>query len=76
MACLSNKDMAYGAVNGNARGAARMYQERFTNRYLPGHRMFANLNCRLREHGSFNENQRSYGRPRELRDVIEEDVLQ
>ena len=35
------------------------------------------LGCvRLREHESFNENSKGFGRPRELRDAVEEDVLQ
>ena len=54
MARLSTEDIAryvYGAVNAIARGAARLYLERFPNRHLPGHRMFANLHRWLREHG-------------------------
>ena len=71
-----NMHMAYGAANGNVGGAAMLYQERFPNRYLTGHRMFANLHRWLREHGSFNENMRGFCRPREIRDAVEEDVLQ
>ena len=43
--------------------------ERFLNRYLPEHHMFANLHCRLREDGSLNENRRGFGRHKELRDA-------
>ena len=68
--------MAYGAASGNARGEDRLHQERFFDRYLSAHRMFANLHCRLREHRSFNEKMRSFGPPRKLRDAVEEDVLQ
>ena len=50
---MAEMHMAYGAVNGNARGAARLYQERFPNRYLPGHRMSANQHRRLREQDRF-----------------------
>ena len=75
MTRLSNEDMAdihmsNGSASGNARSAARLYQEPFPNRYLPGHRMLANL------HGSFNEKMRGLGRCRELRDAVEEDVMQ
>ena len=64
---------AYGPANDNARGA---FQERFLNRYLPGHRMLANLHRRLRKHGCFNENSRGFGRLRELGGAVEEDLLQ
>ena len=67
---MADVHMAYDAANGNARGAARLYQERFRNRYLPGHRMFANLHRRLREHGRFNENRKDLGRPRAINIVI------
>ena len=77
MAHLSNEELAdmhlaYGAANGNAREAARLYQERFPNRYLAGHRMFMAIHRRLREHGSFNVNRRAYDRPRPVREVIED----
>ena len=81
MARLSNEDMAdmhmaYRAANGNARGIAMLYQERFPSRYLPGHCMIANLHRQLREHESANENRRCFGRPRELRDAVEENLPQ
>ena len=79
MACLSNEGMAdmhmACSANGNARGAARLYHGRFLNRYLPGNRRFANLHRRLRENGGFNWNRRGSGRPRKLRDAVEEGVL-
>ena len=62
-------------VDTMARLSNEVYQVRFPNRYLPGHRMFANLHRRLREHGSFNENMKDFGRPRELRDAVGENVL-
>ena len=72
---LADMHLAYGAANGNARQAARLYQERFPNRYLPGHRMFTAIHRRLREHGSFTGRMAMAGRPRGVRDIIEEDVL-
>ena len=60
---MADIHMAYGATTGNARGAAKLYQERFLNRYLPGHLMYANLHRRLREHRSFNENRRCFVAP-------------
>ena len=38
--------------------------------------MLANLHRRLREHGSFKENGIGFRRPKELRDVVEENVVQ
>lgn len=73
---LADMHLAYGAANGNARQAATLYQERFPNRYVAGHRMFASIHRRLCEHGTFSVNRRDVGRPRAVRDVIEEDVLE
>ena len=72
---LADMHLANGAANVNARQAARLYQERFPNRYLPGHRMFTSIHRRLREHGSFTGRMAVAGRPRGVRDIIEEDVL-
>ena len=58
--------LAYGAATGNARQAARLYQERFPNRYIPGHRMFSNLHQRLRDNGRFEINRRDAGRQRRV----------
>ena len=38
--------------------------------------MFASIRHRLRERASFNENRKGFGRLRELRDAVEEYVLQ
>lgn len=73
MACLSNEGICL-ICNGNARGADRLYQERFPNRYLSEHRMITNLHGRQWEHGSFNENRRGFGQPRELLEA-EKEVL-
>ena len=72
-----NADMhlIYGQANGNARLAARLYQDRFPNRHVPDHRYFANLHQRLRENGSFRGNREAAGRPR-LRNNFDEQVLQ
>ena len=73
---LADMHMVYGAAHGNAREAVRLYQERFPNRYLPGHEMFTAIHRRLREHGSFRVDRRAYGRPRPMQDVVEDNVLQ
>ena len=59
---MADKHLTYGAANGNARQAARLFQERFPNRYIPGHRMFSNLHQRLRDIGRFEINRRDAGR--------------
>ena len=60
-------------ADGNARQAARLCQERFPNRYIPGHRMFSYLHQRLRDNGKFEINRRDAGRQRRV--DVEEAVL-
>jgi len=59
---LADMHMVYGAEDGNAREAVRLYQEKFPNRYLPGHEMFTAIHRRLREHGSFRAGRREPAR--------------
>jgi hypothetical protein len=73
---MADMHLAYGAADGNARRAARIYQERFPNRQVPGHRMFTNLHRRLRETGRFSANRVNAGRPRRIRLDVEEEVLE
>ena len=78
---LSNEEkadmhMAYGAADGNGREASRLYHERFPNRYLPGRQMFTDIHRRLRENGTLNVGREGRGRPRAVRDGIEDAVLQ
>jgi hypothetical protein len=70
---MADMHLAYGAANGNARQAARTYQDRFPNRYIPGHRMFTNLHQRLRDNGRFEINRVNAGRQRHV--DVEEAVL-
>ena len=77
MARLSSEDMAdtsYGQRQCERR--CQVVSGKSSERYLPSHRTFANLNRRLQEHGSFNENKRGFGPPRKLRNAVEKDVLQ
>ena len=65
---LTNAQMAdmhfiYGAADGNARRAARMYHERYPNRDIPDHRLYTALHRRLTETGSFSVNRLDIGRP-------------
>ena len=48
MELYSNEEMAdmrlmYGKANGNGREAVRLYSERYQNRRIPNHKLFANL---------------------------------
>lgn len=57
MATFSNEEyadiiMAYGEAQGVARAAQRLYQERFSDRRLPGRRVFQDTYRHLRETGS------------------------
>ena len=78
---LTNAEMAdmhftYGSADGNARRAARMYQERYPNRQVPDHRLFTALHRRLCENGSFSANRVDAGHPRQFDLDQEDDVLE
>ncbi|GBP74810.1 hypothetical protein EVAR_43115_1 [Eumeta japonica] len=49
--------MAYGRADGNARGARRIYEERFPNRRLPSRNTFQNTYRRLHETGNVQNNE-------------------
>ena len=63
------------SVNSNARIAVRLYEERFPNRYFPGHRIVTSLHQRLRDTGGFNANRMADGRSGRIRAEAEEEVL-
>ena len=50
---LADIHLAYGAANGNAVEARRLYAERYPGRHLPDRRFFISVDRRLRETGSF-----------------------
>jgi len=61
---LADMHLMYGAAQGNARHAVRLYREQFPNRDVPGPRFFSNLHMRLRETGSLRSDRRmNAGRP-------------
>lgn len=67
----------YGAAEGNARLAERIYAQRFPHRQHPGHKVFIAVHNRLRETGNLTRNMPGAGRPRSVRTVaFEEAVLQ
>jgi hypothetical protein len=66
---------AYGAADGNDRTAQQLYQERFPNRRIPHHSMFASINRRLRETGSLNVNRYDCGRGRTVCTLRFEEVV-
>lgn len=67
----------YGAAWGNAREAARLYQEHFPNRNHPSHKAFSVVSRRLREEGTFVVNRHNCGATRTRRTVdFEEEVLE
>lgn len=72
---LADMHFVYGTANGNGRGAARIYQERFPERNQPHHSIFARVHRNLSESGSFRDSTRE-GRPRSARSPnAEERVL-
>jgi hypothetical protein len=50
---LTNIRIVYGAMYGNGREAQRVYHEHFPNRMRPDNRMFASLDRRVWETGTF-----------------------
>lgn len=73
---MTDMHFVYGMANGNAKGARRLYQERYPNRVVPDSRTFTNIHLRLSESGCFKHNT-SEGRPRSVRTPeVEEAVLQ
>lgn len=66
----------YGVAEGNGRAAQRLYEERFPNRRTPSHTIFARVDQRLRETGTFTVNRINCGAQRNLRTPrFEEEVL-
>ena len=74
---MADMHMAYGAANGNAREAARIYQQRFPNRYHPDHRVFTRIHTRLCETGSVQvRREGTLGGPAAWNVDAEEEVLE
>ena len=68
--------MTYCSANCNARMAAIFNEELFSNRYLPGHRVFACLHQRLCDTGKYIANRMDAGLPGRIRAQNEEEILQ
>lgn len=73
---MTDMVMLYGRADGNATEAVRLYQQKFPLRRLPDRRTFINVTRRLRENGNFVDDRRLNARPRDVRNVIENDVLE
>lgn len=65
----------YGRANGNAREAARLYQETYPGRRHPESRTFTRVHQRLRENGCFAYG-RAVGRPARITPEVEDMVLE
>lgn len=65
----------YGAANGNATNARRLYADRFPNRLTPDTRLFERLFRELRETGSFVSLRTDAGRPRSVRILDQEEAI-
>lgn len=65
----------YGECGGNAVDAVVRYAERFPGRRLPHRETFIAVAQRLRETGSVLPRAREVGRPRQVRNLVEEQVL-
>ena len=72
----ANMMLVYGEAHCNGRHARRLYTARFPNRPIPSNRVFAKVNQRLRETGTFAVNKVNCGVARHRRTLrFEEDVL-
>lgn len=61
---MAEMHLAYGEARGNAREAARIYNDRFPGRIVADPRTFTAMHRRLRETGTFAVNRLDAGRPR------------
>ena len=57
----------YGEARGNERAASRFYQDRFSQRSIPSHTLFAIISQRLRERGNFTASRNNCVGPRRRR---------
>ena len=70
---LADMVFVYGLANGNSLLASRLYEDRYPNRQLPHHQMFARVYQRLRETGSVTmkkRRERANVRPVELEEAV------
>lgn len=68
--------LIYGEARCNGRAASRLYAERFPERRIPAHTLFARINQRLRETGSVEIKRLDNGAQRTIRTPeFEEEVL-
>ena len=58
--------LPYGEARGNGRAARRLYQDRFPQRPIPSHTLFAVITQRLRERDTFTARRNDCGAPRRL----------
>lgn len=56
---LADMHLCYGAANSNALAARRLYAQRFPQRVLPSHVLFANVDRRIRETGTVHVSKQS-----------------
>ena len=73
---LADEHLFHGMANYNSKRAARMYRERFLNRHVPAHQIFAAIHRRLGETGTISVARPDAGRSRAVRDPdMEDDIL-
>jgi len=63
----------YGKANGNAELARRYYMEQYPKRNIPHAQTFSSVHRRLTEYGSFKGSNGNRGRPRNARNVQQEE---
>lgn len=73
---FANMHYIYGECRGNALAARRLYQERYPGRPVPHTVTFTRVHQRLMETGSFTPRNHDRGRPRDVANAHEDEVLQ
>ena len=74
---LADMHLAYGAADESGRPARQVYEDRYPNRKIPQHEMFARMHRNLCERDSLRSNMQDTGRRRLTRTVnVAEQVLQ
>jgi hypothetical protein len=73
---IADMHLIYGHAYGNSREARCLYQQSFPLQHLPHRQTFVNIDCRLRETGTFQLVTANWGRPVSVQTPnLEENIL-
>jgi hypothetical protein len=73
---MEDMHLIHGRAYDNSREARHLYQQSFPQRHLPLRQTFVNIDCRLRETGTFQPVTENWGRPLSVQTPnLEENIL-